>query len=554
MTKRLALLLLAICPVAGATTYNIQAGQNSSTIQRVISGASRGDTVSFAAGTYNITSSLKLKCGVTYTGPLATPATAILNATFTRESATIFNLYSRSERANPCTTPTTIEYFNFANAGGVYVQTSFTNITITHNQFTNLPCCNNETTNTAIVFDGTGVSSNTTAILSNATVTWNVFGDPNSCETPTIGAMENSDGSLDVAGNCAGMRVSTTVNGLTFEYNRTVHIGEGVYFGCPAPPGATTGNGNSGYPCEPAATSGGSGIAGVTTSNVTAMYNDFAGVHRMAWEEQPQATSGIVFQYNSYHDPYVPFFGTFDLSFACCENGASPPYLVVNNNVLVENTLNSPCPSYTGYGIEAHGTQASFSNNMVQGQNGAQFSKVTNPPCSSGPYSVPAIVWGFGANPRHYDNNYICGPWFHGQYVVTQNPSYPTPSSIVGNIESPTCSAVTSVAPTISPPSGAANYPLTVTLTDPGYTSGPQPLGNHSIWYTTDGSTPVPGSGTAKQLSSGGKFVLSAPGTVKAVGMWGSGANPNSYPAGYGFVPSAVRSARYIAPAPANRR
>ena len=80
----MALLLLAICPVAGATTYNIQAGQNTSTIQRVISGASRGDTVSFAAGTYNITSSLKLKCGVTYTGPLATLPTAILNATFTR--------------------------------------------------------------------------------------------------------------------------------------------------------------------------------------------------------------------------------------------------------------------------------------------------------------------------------------------------------------------------------------------------------------------------------------------------------------------------------------
>ena len=113
----------------------------------------------------------------------------------------------------------------------------------------------------------------------------------------------------------------------------------------------------------------------------------------MAWEEQPQATSGIVFQYNSYHDPYVPFFGTFDLSFACCENGASPPYLVVNNNVLVQNTLNSPCPSYTGYGIEAHRTQASFSNNMVQGHNGAQFSKAANPPCSSGPYRCP-LLWG----------------------------------------------------------------------------------------------------------------------------------------------------------------
>jgi hypothetical protein len=547
MSKRLALLLLAICPVADATTYNIQPGQNSSMIQRVISGASRGDTVSFAAGTYNITSSLNLKCGVTYTGPTATPATAILNATFTRESAMIFNLYSGSGYAIPCTQPTTIEYFNFENTGGIYVKTSFTNITITHNQFTNMACCNSAY-DAGIYFDGSESTSNTAQILSNATVTWNVFGaDQKSCESPTTGAMENWDGSLDVAGNCAGMQVQSTVNGLVFEYNKTVHIGEGVGFGCPSGPGTP------GLGCEPLSTPR-TTRPGVTTSNVTAMYNDFAGVHRIAWEEQPQATSGIIFQYNSYHDPYVPFFGTFDLSFACCENGARAPYLVVENNVLVQNTPNSPCPSYTGYGIEAHGMRASFSHNMVEGHNGAQFSKFANPPCSSGPFSVPAIAWGFGDNPRHYDNNYVCGPWFDRQYVVTQNPSYPTPSSIVGNIQSPTCSAVQSAPPTFDPPSGPANYPLTVTLTDPGHKSGPRPLGNTSIWYTTDGSTPVPGSGTAKQLPSGGKFSLGAPGTVKAVGMWGSGANPTSYPPGYGFVPSEVRSAHYGTSTPAHWR
>ena len=152
MTKRLALLLLAICPVASATTYNINAGQTSSMIQRVIAGAARGDTISFAAGTYNIASSLKLKCGITYTGPVATPATAILNATFTRESAMIFNLYSGTAYANPCTQPTTIQYFNFENTGGIYVQTSFTNITITHNQFTNMACCNNSATRFRDIF------------------------------------------------------------------------------------------------------------------------------------------------------------------------------------------------------------------------------------------------------------------------------------------------------------------------------------------------------------------------------------------------------------------
>ena len=36
------------------------------------------------------------------------------------------------------------------------------------------------------------------------------------------------------------------------------------------------------------------------------------------------------------------------------------------------------------------------------------------------------------------------------------------------------------VAPAISLASGAANYPVTVTLTDPGHPSGPQPLGDTS--------------------------------------------------------------------------
>ncbi|MGB8539357.1 MAG: Ig-like domain-containing protein [Acidobacteriaceae bacterium] len=111
----------------------------------------------------------------------------------------------------------------------------------------------------------------------------------------------------------------------------------------------------------------------------------------------------------------------------------------------------------------------------------------------------------------------------------------------------PTPSAVASVAPTISPASGPQTFPLTVTLTDPGYTSGPQPLANTGIWYTTDGSTPVPGSGTAQRLDSGGTVTLNAAATVKAVGMWGSSNQPSSYPAGFGFVPSNVVTATYSA-------
>src|SRR5579859_4158703 len=95
----LALFLLAICPLANASTYRVNAGQSSSAIQRVIRGVSAGDTVFFEAGTYTIARALDLKCGVTYTGPEATPATAILAST-TGQANAIFNLYSGTGYVN----------------------------------------------------------------------------------------------------------------------------------------------------------------------------------------------------------------------------------------------------------------------------------------------------------------------------------------------------------------------------------------------------------------------------------------------------------------------
>jgi hypothetical protein len=74
-----------------------------------------------------------------------------------------------------------------------------------------------------------------------------------------------------------------------------------------------------------------------------------------------------------------------------------------------------------------------------------------------------------------------------------------------------------------------------VTLSDTGRNTG--------IWYTIDGSSPVPGSGAAKLYTA--PFTLSATATVKAVGMWGNANQPTSYPAGYGYVPSAVVSATF---------
>ena len=93
-------------------------------------------------------------------------------------------------------------------------------------------------------------------------------------------------------------------------------------------------------------------------------------------------------------------------------------------------------------------------------------------------------------------------------------------------------SVQTSVAPTVSPAAGAISAATTVTLSDTG--------ANTSVWYTTDGSAPT----TSSTLYIG-PFSVTPGTTVKAIGMWGAANQPKSYPAGYGYVPSAVVTASY---------
>ena len=113
IAKGIAILLVTSCALAQASTYRVSPEQSYSAIQRVISSASPGDTISFSAGKYNASSGFELKCGVTYTGPVAAPPTAVLSASFARGSKDIFNL------ASGCKSPTTIQYLWFQNAGGI---------------------------------------------------------------------------------------------------------------------------------------------------------------------------------------------------------------------------------------------------------------------------------------------------------------------------------------------------------------------------------------------------------------------------------------------------
>jgi hypothetical protein len=511
-TRGLALFLLAICPFARATTHRVHPGQGSSVIQRLIDGASSGDTVSFDAGTYPITSTLTLKCGLTYTGPVATPATAEIT-TSTRD-------ISLTAMTGGCTSgKTTIEYLHFNGAGPLYVDTSgYSDIVFAHNQVTAIPyspSCPGACT--SLFFNGNNNNTD-----SNIIIEYNTFGDVNSCTA----------GFSVAEGECAGVLFNVVgfLTNLTVKYNTFFHLNEGMHFRqveWTATPGATD----------------------ATCNNCDIEYNYFNAINRIALEDQVSVVGKpTIISNNVFGNPLGgTSYAGMAISAPCCVTGrlistatTTVPSNYIQNNVIVNSSGNNTTIALP-VGIEMTGTGTQTTHNVVQG------------------YVCYGVVWsGYSSNTWAILNNTIQGPimasgsanksclggyaFFISNECGNKCGAAPVQS---GNITGATPAAFTSVAPTISPSPGAQSFPLAVTLTDAGYTSGNQPLGNTGIWYTTDGSNPVPGSGTAQYIASGSAFVLPAPATVKAVGMWGRPPQPTSYPAGYGFVPSAVKSAQY---------
>jgi len=111
-----------------------------SALQSTISGAPNCALIVVAAGTYNISSALKIPCNsLTITGPVATPATAEIT---TSNGSTLFQLVGGCASGT-----TTIEYLHLDHGPALNVDgNSYTNIVFEHNQLTSLP----GNTNTAL--------------------------------------------------------------------------------------------------------------------------------------------------------------------------------------------------------------------------------------------------------------------------------------------------------------------------------------------------------------------------------------------------------------------
>lgn len=430
-----------------------------------------------------------------------------------------------------CSQGTTIQYlqYNGGNPSGggggfIHVPPGMNNLDVTYNWFYGNSALQTtqQSADAFIWLDGSSSSSRT----QNTTIQWNRFGrsgsndcaqlmdllggggGPGTCNsngyappTGTRTCLYQGGSNLNSSGgSCAAVGVHAITDGLVISNNSISHQEQGFKF-----------------------------FEGVTTdtngsTNSTVCNNDLAGIHRIGLETQSN-NSTIVVCNNDFHDPFVPNSGQWALSLP--QNNVNSTGNVLLANTAIANDRNGNPASYAGNGIEFWGKGTS-SNNLIQGLwNGG-------------------IEWGFTPGGWSANNNII---------QLTTSNSYigneeggSTPPTQTGNVTGRTVSTVTSTAPSISPAAGSVTFPLTVTLTDPGSTSGAGPRGNTGIWYTTDNSTPVPGSGSARHLSSGQTITLNSPVTVKAVGMWGSLNQPTSYPSGYGYVPSAVITASYTTP------
>ena len=490
----------------GGPTVNVNSSMSQSTLQSTIQSAPHCAFVLFASGSYTITAPIYVPCSVSLGGP---PVGWAQGDVYTAKITSAVSAGSYPLNFPACTTAASVQYLSCnggrpsPDGGGcIYIAAGVSNITVTENYlYGNQGNAGggNYMEDSLLYFDG----SKSATVDSNDTVTWNQFGQSGDCSN--LMSNYSYSGLSGNGGFCNGLGIHDGMSNFTADYNIFSYQEQGMKV-----------FENQGQ-CV----------------NCYIEYNDYNNIHRINFETQAniggsQPTSMFI-RYNSIHDQYDTNYGAWGFSAANgCNSGC-----VTNTdyNVLINNIQAVNGGQYTPGAIEIWGSDGTTDNyNLVQGYwaNGldtsstGQFVENNNTFCMAAGGSTTA--------PGN-------GGYFNDE---NENPQAYTPVA-TGNTfsNSPTC-AQTSVAPTISPASGSFTGSQTVTFT----TSGANRDTNTGIWYTTDGSTPVPGSGTAQYVPSGGTATVTT-NTVKAVGMWGAQNQPTSYPSGYGYVPSAVVTANY---------
>ena len=501
MTRFLLLIVLGgvccVCASAHASQCAaLPANPSQGTIQGALNSCGDGNYVQLSAGTTAIGGSLNIPCGVMLVGPTATPATAVLNGG--NAIGYIASMNGNCSSANN----TGASYVDFDHGGGIAVDgsTTHSNVTVLHSQFTNIPDSFTPCTSGCTTANGNGNANTTGAVIFNMgtpttingfTFEYNNVSDANSCSNTInktyVSSPSDGTGGPDGCGIEIFGQGSAPYNGhmvnLQIKYNHFYHIDEAMHF----------------YGSNFA-----SGAQANTCDNCDIEYNWFEFNRRITIEFQMQMINHpLIISNNVFDTPGNGNFNTYYISTPCCNYGSTfvsstivPSYLE-QNNVEIDDSTGSGGSDQAQWAVEYWGNGSLSNYNLVQGYFCTGY-QVGYP----GQNATPFVQYNSLEGPvmAQQANCYTYGGGHSGDYLAPEfNNSYQG-ATITPNITTATITSVPSVAPAISPASGAYNSPPTVTLTDPGYTSSSNyfPHGNTSIWYTTDGSTPVPGSGTAR--------------------------------------------------------
>ncbi len=516
----------------GGPTINLNSGMSQSTLSSTISSAPNCALILFAAGVYNLSATINVPCSVSLAGPTVPLAIYKGSDGFIRmgytPTATVNWSGSNSAAAfswGACATAHLFEYLevnmnNPSPDGGqaLYFNPGQSNVTVEYNYFHG----NQGSTTSTNLYDGLVLfdGSASSTVDTNIVVEWNRFGASTDCSN--IMSNTSYSGYTGNGGFCVGLGNHNGMNGYTVKNNDFYHMEQGMKT----------------FEAE-----------GVCLSCLIA-YNDYSNIHRINYETQsniyPGNTVSMTVEYNSIHDPVYAGAGTMGFSVAngCSNNNPSSAGCVTqtNYNVIIQNV--TPQSPFSGLGIEQWGSTGSGANyNLVQGEWSNSIMIAQDGAVSDSNNHIQSSYGAGGSNtPADCAPGNAGGSGGYGWWNVEDSPAN-TPSGSGNQCDFLDGSAQASAMPTISPATGSFTGSQVITFTNTGANRD----ANTGIWYTTDGTTPVPGSGTAQYIASGGAMTATATTTVKAVGMWGAQNQPTSYASGYGYAPSAVASATYTA-------
>jgi hypothetical protein len=500
---------------------------NTAAVNNTCTGTASGRTVLWPAGTTTIASGgLSIACSnnasspVVIMGPVdANPSSLHFVHPTAIASTTAVGSGDALNIASGCV-GLTVHGIKIVGSGGFSINGASSYITLTGNEYNGIPdslnssgrCCNGPSgvdVNGSLA-SGTSTANGQTVMQTydhDINVTNSIMGDSTSCPNAAAGT-----GGADNDG-CEGMHVGIgEAQNFTISGNYIFHVNEGIHF-------------------AQLQTSFNGSLQDGVGDNVVISDNYLTTIYRNPVEYQVSTVNHpFLFQHNAFYGVNQHFSGEqIGFTIPCCQTGfyenagTVNPAVIESDNTFV--TIGSA--NQENFGFEFWGNGPINQYNLVEGQ-------VAN--------NVTYGYWGAVVGTVQYD--YLC--WSAGYTTGTgfiTNEEKQTAPTEIGNVTSTSCSSTTSVAPTISPASGAVSFPLTVTMAVPTTTTNYNTGQNTSIYYTTDGSTPVPGSGTTQLYTA--PVVLTSASTIKAIGMWGTGPEPLSWPSGYGYTPSLPQSVTY---------